>query len=177
MAQNSDNIAIVRPVVNGAAWVGDSTAATPASASEALTGYNSLGWLTKDGITMTVNRETENLVGFGGDTALTLQTSHDVKFTFKPMEWNDVVAAEMFGQDATADHVEINADELPIRKYVFDMRGRGNTLIRVVVPNCQITSFSEFPFKHNEPMAAEFTLKALPDANGNKVYIYKAEAA
>lgn len=180
MAQNADNIEIVRPVINGAAWVGESSATTPKGASEALTGYQSLGWLTEDGITMTVNKETEDLKGFGGDTALTLQTSHDVEFTFKPMEWNEAVAKEMFGAanvTAGAAAVTVNADELPARKYVFDMRGRGNTLIRVVVPNCQLTSFGEFPFKHNEPMAAEFTLKALPDASGNKVYIYKAEAA
>lgn len=177
MAQNADNIAIVRPVINGAAWVGGSDAATISSAADELTGYQSLGWLSEDGITMSVNRDTEDLKGFGGDTALTLTTSHDVEFTFKPMEWNDVVAKELFGQDATASSVEIDAEELPTRKYVFDMRGRGNTLIRVVVPNCQITSFGEFAFKHNEPMAAEFTLKALPDAQGNKVYIYKAEAS
>lgn len=177
MAQNADNIAIVRPVVNGAAWVADSTASTPTGASEALTGYQSLGWLTEDGITMTVNKETEDLKGFGGDTAVTLQTSHDVEFVFKPMEWNDTVAKELFGTTATAAAAIVNADELPTRKYVFDMRGRGNTLVRVVVPNCQLTNMGEFAFKHNEPMAAEFTLKALPDAQGNKVYIYKAEAA
>lgn len=177
MAQNSDNIAIVRPVVNGAAWVGDSAAAVPTNATDALTNYQSLGWLDENGISMQVNRETQDLIGFGGQTALTLQTSHDVEFTFKPMEWNDVVAKEMFGSEATASSVAINGDELPARKYVFDMRGRGNVLIRVVVPNCQVTSFGEFPFRHNEPMAAEFTLKALPDTSGNKVYIYKAEAS
>lgn len=180
MAQNSDNIAIVRPVVNGAAWVGGEDATVPTSASEQLQGMSSLGWLDENGISMSVNRETTDLVGFGGDTALTLTTSHDVEFTFKPMEWNEVVAKEMFGADNVTEgaaSVKINSDELPIRKYVFDMRGRGNTLIRVVVPNCQLTSFGEFPFKHNEPMAAEFTLKALPDADGNKVYIYKAEQA
>lgn len=177
MAQNSDNIAIVRPVVNGAAWVADTSATTPTSASAALTGFSSLGWLDSTGITMTVNKDTQQLIGFGGDVALTLTASHDIEFKFKPMEWNDVVAAELFGKGATAENVEVNADELPVRQYVFDMRGRGNTLIRVVVPNCQLTSFGDFAFKHDEPMAAEFTLKALPDASGNKVYIYKAQAA
>lgn len=179
MAQNADNIAIVRPVVNGAAWVGGADAATIANATDALTGYSSLGWLSEDGISMSVNRDTTDLKGFGGDTALTLTTSHDVEFTFRPMEWNETVAKEMFGEEhvtSGAAAVTVTSDELPIRKYVFDMRGRGNTLIRVVVPNCQLTSFGEFPFKHDEPMAAEFTLKALPDASGAKVYIYKAEA-
>lgn len=180
MAQNSDNIAILRPMVNGAAWVADQSASTPTGATASLTGFNSLGWLSEDGISMSVNKETQDLKGFGGDTALTIQTSHVVEFKFKPMEWNEYVAKEMFGASnvtASAEKVTINGDDLPIRKYVFDMRGRGDVLLRVVVPNCKVTSFGEIPFKHNDPMAAEFTLKAFPDDDGNKVYIYKATAS
>lgn len=180
MAQNADNIAIVRPVVNGAAWCAPSSAAVPTGASAALTGFTSLGWLTEDGITMTINKETTDLKGFGGDTALTIQTSHDVEFKFKPMEWNETVAKEMFGDaNVTTDaaKVTVNGDDLPTRRYIFDMRGRGNQLIRVVVPNCKVTSIGDLPFKHNEPMAAEFTLKAFPDSTGAKVIIYKATAS
>lgn len=180
MAQNADNITIVRPVVDGAAWCADASAATPSGASAALTGFASLGWLTEDGITMSVNKETQDLKGFGGDTALTIQTSHDVEFKFKPMEWNEAVAKEMFGPDNVTTNgatVKVTGDDLPVRKYVFDMRGIGKQLIRVVVPNCKVTAIGELPFKHNEPMAAEFTLKAFPDADGVKVYIYKATAS
>lgn len=180
MAQNADNIAIVRPVVDGAAWVAPTTAAAPTSASATLTGFASLGWLTEDGITMKVNRESTDLKGFGGDTAITMQTSHDVEFTFKPMEWNETVAKEMFGEanvTASGATVKVTGDELPTRRYVFDMRGRNNELIRVVAPSCKVTSLGDFPFKHNEPMASEFTLKAFPDASGVKVYIYKATAS
>lgn len=180
MAQNADNIAIVRPVVDGAAWCAAASAATPSSASAALTGFTSLGWLSEDGITMTVSKETTDLKGFGGDTALTIQTSHDVEFKFKPMEWNETVAQEMFGADnvtSSGGTVKVTGDDLPVRKYVFDMRGRDKQLIRVVVPNCKVTSIGDLPFKHNEPMASEFTLKAFPDASGVKVYIYKATAS
>lgn len=179
MAQNADNIAIVRPVVEGAAWCADASASVPTSASAALTGFSSLGYLDESGISMTISKDTQDLKCFSGDTALTLQTSHDVEFKFKPMEWNEVVAKEMFGAANVTDGVgvvKVNSEMLPIRKYVFDMRGREGKLIRVVVPNCQITSLGDVPFKHDEPIAAEFTLKALPDASGNKVYIYTATA-
>lgn len=178
MAQNADNIAIVRPVVDGAAWVAPTTATAPTSASAALTGFTSLGWLDENGVTCSISRETTDLKGFGGDTAMTLTTSHDVEFKFKPLEWNQTVAAEMFGSqnvDASGN-CKVTSDELPVRRYVFDMRGRNNELIRVVVPNCKITSLGELPFKHTEPVASEFTLKAFPDSDGVKVYIYKATA-
>lgn len=177
MAQNADNIQVVRPVVNGAAWVAPTDTNVPTTAFAELTGFTSLGWLTEDGITMTVNSESTDLKGFGGDTALTIQTSHDVEFKFKPMEWTETVAKEMFGDahvTSNAATVKVTSDELPIRHYVFDMRGRNKQLFRVVVPNCKVTEIGELPFKHNEPMAAEITLKAFPDDNGNKVYIYKA---
>lgn len=180
MAQNADNIAIVRPAVDGAAWCAPTTATAPTSASGALTGFSSLGWLTEDGISMTVNRESTDLKGFGGDTALTIQTSHDVEFKFKPMEWNETVAKEMFGESnvtANGATVKVNGAELPLRRYVFDLMGRNKELIRVVAPNCKVTSLGDLPFKHNEPMASEFTLKAFPDSDGNKVYIYKATAS
>lgn len=180
MAQNSDNIQILRPVVDGAAWCAPSTASAPTSASAALTGFSSLGWLTEDGITMSVNRDSQDLKGFGGDTAITIQTSHDVEFTFKPMEWNETVAKEMFGDSNVTNAggtVKVTGDDLPVRKYVFDMRGRNKELIRVVVPNCKVTSLGDLAFKHTEPMASEFTLKAFPDASGVKVYIYKATAS
>lgn len=178
--QNADNIQIVRPVVNGAAWCAGSSATLPTTASEALTGFSTLGWLTEDGISMSINKETTDIHGFGGDVAVSIQTSHDVEFTFRPMEWNETVAKEMFGSanvTANAATVKVTGDTPEQKKYVFDLRGRNNQLIRVVVPNCQITSLGEFPFKHNEPMSAEFTLKAFPDASGVKAYIYTATAA
>lgn len=180
MAQNADNIQILRPVVDGAAWCAPSTAAAPTSASAALTGFASLGWLTSDGISMAINSNNEDLVGFGGDVALTIRTSHDVEFTFKPMEWNETVAKEMFGDSNVTNSggtVKVTGDDLPVRKYVFDMRGRNKELIRVVVPNCKVTSLGNLDFKHDAPMASEFTLKAFPDASGVKVYIYKATAS
>lgn len=167
----------MRPVVNGAAWVGADNASVPTTATAALTNFNSLGWLTDSGISMSIDRQVTDIKGFGGDIAVTIQESHDVQFTFTPMEWNDTVVKELFGQTATAASVKITGDDLPMRKFVFDMRGSGSTLVRVVVPVCKVVSVGEIPFKHNEPMAAEITLKAFPDSTGGKVYIYKATAS
>lgn len=179
MAMNADNVAVVRPVVNGAVWTAAAKTAVPTSASEELGDtFGSLGWISEDGITMSINKESEDIKGFGGDTVVTIQTSHDVEFTFKPMEWNANVLTEMFGTDnVTADTMaKITSDELPERVYVFDLRGRNGEKIRYVIPNCKITEIGELAIKHSEPMAAELTIKAFPDSNGVKVYIYKAVA-
>lgn len=178
--QNADNIAIVRPDVNGASWVGSDSAAVPTNAVDPLTGYTSEGWLTEDGITMTVNKETTDIKGFGGKTAISVDTAYDVEFKYKPMEWNETVAATMFGSDnvqSDGKTVKIDGAQVGPQKRVFEMMGLNSEKYRVVVPKMQLTGIGDLPFKHDEPMASELTFKALPDEDGVMVYIYKAEAA
>lgn len=179
MAQNAENIAIVRPKAEGAAYSAGSSATLPTSASAAITSFSSLGWLSEDGISLNINKSTQDIKGFGGDIALTIQTEHSVEIKFKPLEFNDLVKKEMFDQanvDASGN-VTINSDELEIRKWVFDMRGRNNQLIRICIPCAKVTEIGELPFKTGEPVASEITLDCFPDADGNKAYIYVATAS
>lgn len=184
MAQNSDNIAIVRPKVAGAAYVADAGTACPTTAAETATGFDSLGWLSEDGITMSIDRETTDIIGFGGDVALTISESHDLTFTIKPMELNVHVLGLMFnganvtmGSGSAVESVKVNADDPDEFALMFDLRGRGGQLIRVCVPKAKVTEMGEVPLKHNEPIASEMTIKAFPDASGNKAYIYFGKEA
>lgn len=178
MAQNADNIAIVRPAVEGAAHSAPSTATLPTSATATMTGFSSLGWLSEDGISMSINKSTQDIKGFGGDIALTIQTEHSVEFKLKPLEFNVTVKKEIFGAsnvDASGN-VTITGDELDTRKWVFDMRGRNNELIRICVPAGKVTEIGEIPFKTGEPVASELTIDCFPDASGAKAYIYVGTA-
>lgn len=181
MAMNSDNIAVVRPKVDGAVFVAAKGTAVPASAVATATSFNSLGWIAEDGITMTVGRETQDLKGMGGDTALTIQSSHDVTFKFKPMELNEHTAKLTFGAgNVTAEGgvvsvIKVNGNELDEVAVMFDLRGRDAELIRVCIPRAKVTENGDIAFKHNESsVIPELTIKAFPDAQGNKAYIYKA---
>ena len=180
MAQNSDNIAIVRPKTDGAAFIGGSSTKVPTDASTALgDGFASLGWISEDGITMTVDKETEDIKGFGGDTALTIQTDHSVEFKLTPLELNETVLEAMFGAanvDTTTTEgetaVKVNSTELEYVPWCFDMQGRNGQLLRVVVPKGKVTELGDFSFKTGEPVSSEFTIDTVPDTSGNKVYIY-----
>lgn len=182
--QNSDNIQVVRPKVAGSVFVADADTAVPTSVdAQNPEGFDSLGWLSDDGITMAIDKETTDLKGFGGDTAFTLQESHTVTFTLKPTELNGYVLERQFGK-GNVTHVEgkvsafrINADDTEEFAMVIDLRGRSNQLIRLCVPRAKVTSLSETSIKHNEPFAAEWTVTAYADEAGNKVYGYIATAA
>ena len=184
MAQNADNIEVLRPKTDGVAYTGVAGTTLPVTASETLDeALSSLGLISEDGITMKINRETEDLKEMGGDVALTIQTEHSVEFTLKPMElMNQTVLAEMFGEGNLAlsggklSGLKVNGDELPERVGVFDMVGRNKRLMRVVVPRLQASELGEIVFKGGEYAASEITYKALPDADGVKAYIYFATA-
>lgn len=183
MAQNADNINVVRPKTAGAAYVGGDTASVPTSASETATGFESLGWISEDGITMTIDRTTEKLKGFGGDVALVITSEHSVSFKFTPMELNELTAKGMFGAgNVTASGgkvsaIKVNSDELDEFHMMLDLCGTNGRLVRVVVPCAKVSAIGELAMKHNAAMAAEWTVEALPDADGNKAYIYCADAA
>lgn len=128
---------------------------------------------------MNISKSTQDIKGFGGDTALTIQTDHTVEFKLKPLEFNTYVKKELFG-DGNVDasgNVTINGDEFEIKKWVFDMRGRGNELIRICVPCGKVTEIGELPFKTGEPVASEITIDCFPDTSGNKAYIYVGTAS
>lgn len=181
--QNADNIQVVRPKVEGAVFVADAGTPVPTSTdAKSPTGFDSLGWISEDGITMTVDKETTDVKGFGGDTAFTLQESHTVTFTMKPVELNGFVLERQFGkgnvthEGGVVSAFVINADDTDEFSMVIDLRGRAGQLIRLCVPRAKVTALAETSIKHNEPMAAEWTVTAYADASGNKVYGHVAKA-
>lgn len=181
--QNSDNIQVVRPKVAGSVFVADSGTTLPTSVDAGTPdGFDSLGWLSEDGITMSIDKETTDLKGFGGDTVLTLQESHTVTFTLKPTELNGYVLERQFGAgsvthvDGKVSKFQINADDTDEFAMIIDLRGRMGQLVRLVVPRAKVTALGETSIKHNEPFASEWTVTAYSDDSGNKVYGYIATA-
>ncbi|MBQ0161409.1 MAG: hypothetical protein KBT28_12410 [Bacteroidales bacterium] len=113
-----------------------------------------------------------------GSVCVTIQSEHSVQVKLKPLEWNDLVKKELFG-DGNVDasgNVKINAVEIEEKPFVFDMRGRGGKLIRVCVPRMRLNTHDAIVFKSSGALAAGITYDCLPDSNGNNAYIYEAEA-
>lgn len=183
MAQNKDNVLVTRPVVAGAVSVAAKDADMPTALEKLGAGFESLGWLSEDGITMTINKETTELPGFGGDVIKTIQSKHAVSFKFKPMETNAAVMKAMFGDSNVVDSsgkvtkVTVNSDEVEERRMVIDVRTSANEICRVMIPHAKVTEIGEIPIKHNEAMASEWTVAAEPDESGNKAYIHYGVAA
>lgn len=167
----------------GGVLVGPTGTALPTDSSTAPdAALAKAGYVGEEGVTMATERGTEKIRAWGGDTVRVVQTEHDVTFSWQFLETTAVVLGEVYGVDnvettpATATEgtltaIKVNSDVLPERVYVFEMKD-GDARIRVVVPNLQITETGDLTYVHSDVIRYEVTAEALPDENGNKVYIY-----
>ncbi|QFQ29709.1 phage tail protein [Janibacter melonis] len=159
------------------------TTPLPTDSSTALPpAFKATGYVGEDGVTMSTERSVETIKAWGGDTVRTLQTEHDVTFSWSFLETNADVLKEVYGAanvtttaasstKGTLQAIQVKGDALPERAYVFEMRD-GAARLRIVVPNLQITETSDATFVHSDVVRYEVTAQAMPDANGVKAYIF-----
>lgn len=140
------------------------------------------GYINEDGLTMTVDRSTEKIKAWGGDTVRVIQTDHEVQFEFAFLETNEISLKATYGDSnvtvtpatssaGTNYAILVNGEPLGSNAWAFEIKD-GDARIRIVVPNGQVTEVGETAFKHNEVTERQLTIEALPDETGNKAYMY-----
>lgn len=185
MAKNdSAKVTAGKPKVAGAINAAPVGTALPKNAKEALNAaFKGLGYVSEDGLTNSVETDSEEVKAWGGDTVLKLSTSRTETFSWTFIQALDEdVLAEVYGAanvTTSADGIKVlhNATELPRRSYVIEMLMTGGRIKRIVIPNAQITEVGEISYKDGEPVGFEVTLTAFPDTDGNTVTEYIAAAA
>ena len=180
MAQTVTNVTAGKPAVGGAVWRAPVGTSLPTDVSTSLnSAFKCLGYLSQDGLTNGVTRESEDIKAWGGDTVLKPQTSFDEtwKGTFIEAFNTDVLKMVHGNTNVTGDltngiAVTKNSKELEEASYVADMIMRGGVLKRVVIPKGVVTEVGEVTYKDSEAVGYETTIGALPDASGNSSYEY-----
>lgn len=180
----AEDILVASPATGtGGILAGPLGTTAPTSTSDAIdSDLLAHGYVGEDGLSMTTDKSIEKIRAWGGDAVRTVQTEHDVTFTFTLLETNEVTAKAVFGDDnvtanGTAIDIQVTSDPLPRKVWVFDMKD-GDKKIRVVVPNGQITEVGDTQFVHSNATGWEVTLEAFPSEDGKtKAYIYADTAA
>lgn len=158
MARMRQNIVVGAPEVKsgGAAWIGKAginPLQTPHSASirvaalPAVNRFSPAGYISEDGVTKTVDRDTDNVVDWNGDTMAVLQSSHSVQVKAKFHEIvNAHVATAMLGDgnfrsrhDGRSVQMIDNATDTPYRSYIFDIHGGDGVKGRLFIPNGRVS--------------------------------------
>lgn len=172
-----------KPKVGGAIYVAPTGTTLPTDATTTLdAAFENLGYISEDGVTQNITRDSESIKAWGGDTVLTSQTDFAETFSFRMIEALNLAAKKVtFGADnvtgtlATGVTVKTNAKELPAQSYVIEMVQNGH-LVRKVIPNAKVTELGEIQYVDGQAVGYEPTITALPDTAGNTSYEYTVAA-
>lgn len=178
MANDTTKVTAGQPKTGGAAFIGETTTTLPTNASTALTGFDCLGYVSEDGLTDTPTTETTDIKDWGGSVVLSPQTSKSNEYSATFIEAMNVNVLKMAYGDGNVTEADgkiaitENSDELPAKAFVFDMIWTGDVPARIVIPNGKITNIGEITYNRSNAIGYKVTIKALPDASGNRVYKY-----
>lgn len=172
-------VAAGKPAIGGAISVAPLGTTLPTDASTALSGsFTNLGYVSAEGITKGMPRETTEIKAYGGETILATQTGFSNTFKFKLVEYLNVDVKKVALGDAnvsgaidTGITALVNSKELKEHVYVIDNIVHG-AVERIVIPNGKVTEVGEIVYVDNDVIGYPITITALPDTYGQTSYEY-----
>lgn len=180
---NTSYVAAGKPKIGGAVSIAPAGTAVPTDATTALAGaFVNLGYVSEDGMTRNITRESESVKAWGGDTILTPMTDFEETFTFTLVESLNVdVRKAVFGDSNVTGTVDdgmttkVNSKQLENHVWVVDLLVNG-AVSRIVIPIGSVSEVGEIEYVDNDAVGFEVTVTALPDASGNTSYEYTKTA-
>lgn len=180
---NTSNVAAGKPKIGGAVSVAPAGTTVPTDATTALAAaFKNLGYVSEDGMTRNITRESESVKAWGGDTILTPMTNFEETFTFTLVEsLNADVRKAVFGDTnvtgtlADGMTTTVNSKQLENHVWVVDLLVNG-AVSRIVIPIGSVSEVGEIEYVDDDAVGFEVTVTALPDASGNTSYEYTKTA-
>lgn len=139
-----------------------------------------VGYIGNDGVTKTVDRQTEKIKDWNGDTVVVLTSEHTVTLKLTFMESaNAALLKGVYGTENVTiskakgmEKIKLveNADALPHNSYTFEIKGAEDAKIRVFAPDAQVTSVGDVTFVKNDVIKYEVELECFADENNAKLY-------
>lgn len=178
------NVVAGRPKATGGILSGPIGTAKPTGADPFVAlnaAMIALGYISEEGVSETIGRDTERIKAWGGDSVAVLQTEHSVTYEYTMIEALSLaVNREVFGEPnvtetaATASKgrilaVQLKADTLPHRARCIEIAD-GAKRVRIWLPDSQITETGDVTYADNSLIAYPVTVEAFADETGVKAY-------
>lgn len=180
MPNTVTNVSAGKPKIGGAVSIAPLGTALPTDATTALaSGYQSLGYVSEDGVTNSNSPDSDTLKAWGGDVVLTFLNSKEDTFTLTFIEaLNTNVLKLVYGDgNVTGDltngiSITANSEEVDEVVMVIDMILRNGVLKRIVIPDAKMSELGDIVYADEEAIGYETTMQAMPDSAGNTHYEY-----
>lgn len=176
MTNSTANVLAGKPLATGGVLVADVGSTAPTDATTALdAAFKAAGYVGEDGLTETIDRSTDKIKAWGGDTVKIVQTDFAVTYQFTFLETLNVdVLKTIYGAanvtttaatstKGTLHAVKLNSADLPSKAFVFEMKD-GVARIRIHVPEGKITELGEVTYADGEVIGYQVTVEALPNS-------------
>lgn len=183
MANTASYVAAGKPKITGGVWYAPAGSTLPTDATTALdSAFVCLGYVSEDGVTVGMTRDSEDIKAWGGDTVMTTQTEFGETFQFTLIETLNIDvkkaifgAANVTGTLANGLTTQVNSGELPAACWVFEMI-QNSVPCRIVVPQGKVSEMGDTVYNDSDPIGYDITITALPDTAGNVSYEYLKQA-
>lgn len=171
---NTEYVTYGKPKVGGAVHRAPLNTKLPTTTSEGLDeNFQSLGYISEDGMTNANSPESEDVKAWGGDIVMSPQTGKADTFKFKLIEsLNIEVLKTIYGDNNVSGSLEsgisitAKTDEMEESAWVIDTILKGGYAKRIVIAKAKITEIGEIVYKDNEAIGYEVTLTTYPDSTG-----------
>lgn len=137
------------------------------------------GYVSEDGVTKTVDRSTEKIKDWNGDTMVITQSDHSVTLQLTFMEGaNGEVLKMIAGENnvtVSGNTVRVvdNADELPHRSLAFYIKGGNGARILVFAPDVQVTEVGDVSYVRSGVVKYQATLECFGVDNTKLISLIK----
>ncbi|MCX5398467.1 hypothetical protein [Streptomyces sp. NBC_00102] len=173
----------MRVALSGAAYVGPvGTTAPTDSVSSWPDDVTDIGWISDEGIAESNSTDTTEIKGWqGGQTVRKVISSSEMTFKFTAIETSKTVL-ELYHKGSkvvTTSAKSVLAIKAPgpdRRFYGFDVID-GDSHIRIVVPDGEVTETGDITYKSDEAVAYELTITAYPGPDGTVAIKYSNDPA
>ena len=170
-------------LTTGAILSADTGATLPTEAWAAVdAAFKDSGYINEDGLKIGTNSSSTDIKDWSGNIVRSIMSEYGNQLTWAHMELSEQSLKNFLGDDnvtvtpadatnGTRITARFNADEMPIKSWVFKIKDGARKLL-VVVPLGQVSERGEISLTKSEAITLPITLKTYPDASGNHLYWY-----